>query len=56
MILGYDALCDRLYLEQAANLAILSGDGKITKQKQAFLDNREERMLQLIEMMTNETY
>lgn len=53
---SYETLCDREYLERAADLALQSGDGTITKQKQAFIDNREQRMSELVTMMTNQTY
>ena len=53
---SYDALCDRFYLETAADLALRSGDGTITRQKQAFLDNREKRMIELMHMMQTQSY
>ena len=53
---SYDTLCDRFYLETAADLALRSGDGTITRQKQAFLDNREKRMIELMHMMQTQSY
>ena len=52
----YAQLCNREFLEQEARLALQSGDGKITKEKQAFIDNQEENMRRLEEMLQTHTY
>ena len=52
----YAQLCDREYLEREATLALHSGDGSITKEKQAYLDNQRENMEKLEEMLKKHTY
>lgn len=52
----YEMLCNREYLERAADLALRSGDGEITSSKQAFIDNRKALMDSLEDMLRNETY
>lgn len=53
---SYEMLCKREYLERAADLALLSGKGKITPDKQAFINKRHELMDKLENMVRNETY
>ena len=53
---SYEMLCKREYLERAADLALLSGKGKITPDKQAFISKRHELMDKLEDMVRNETY
>lgn len=53
---SYEMLCKREYLERAADLALLSGKGKITPDKQAFINKRHELMDKLEDMVRNETY
>lgn len=53
---SYEVLCKREYLERAADLALLSGRGKITPDKQAFINKRHELMDKLEDMVRNETY
>lgn len=53
---SYEMLCKREYLERAADLALLSGKGKITPDKQAFINKRRELMDRLEIMVKNETY
>ena len=53
---SYEVLCKREYLERAADLALLSGRGKITPDKQAFINKRRELMDRLEIMVKNETY
>lgn len=37
----YEVLCNREYLERAADLALKSGNGRITTDKRAFIKNRK---------------
>ena len=52
----YEVLCNREYLERAADLALKSGNGRITTDKRAFIKNRKVLMDRLEEMLKNETY
>jgi len=52
----YEQLLDRRYLDREATLALHSGDGTITKEKQAFIDRQEELMKKLEEMLKEHTY
>lgn len=52
----WDSICDRMYLERACDLALLSGNKSMTKAKRLFSSNRKHLMDILEQSMRDGTY